>query len=772
MSYPIDGLQIYTTTQQAILQPQYPRPICYVPPECNLTLSVGTITPPSVRNGDDGTIAASFTSTGGTTATWYLNGVSWGVHGTGYTFTGLTSGTYYISVEQAPCEDESGAVFVPQGEFKTGDFTVVGQPVGLSCVNKPIILNLATATNTNNPLPSKATFTVTGTINDGDSINITLDYPQVIDLTFYAKDVPDRSSYFLTSVLDDGSTNNATEIATSIAEALSSTILNRLYYIRSENQYVYIQARENNGKLDFTSDNVTISGNITLTTTQYGIAQYDGSIVANYSLWTDILVQQNLQYGATPNTSNFLKQASIELPYNAVDNQHKFDLAPVLRNFVSTPLIDFNATNFFTLPSMIAAYYCSYGERYPLIENSLTKKRRVKGSTTPKYVINSSLEWEVDNDLTDYVGTYIHDVKAGFDGVFSGAIGNQTLTINDIYFSTGTTANTTGIQYKLTNGAQTIGWQTSNALAGITGTSAGGNVYVSGVTSGATFVYRSTWYSNTYGSDITQVSKDYLQNLLFLSEQPNPKTMQRDSTQFEYILLPAGYGRILKVIADMDFYNGDTLTGETLYQITTSANTNNVGAVFCLPSGYEQLSLDQYENPTGSTETRKIRRLDFRIYQTDDAGVDIPFTEEKSYRFEIDQQPSRYEVAWLGEFGTWQTFSFIGEIVEGVQREVGTYEVPIEATDTGSYLAGFQKNTIYDCKLTKTIKLNSGWLDSAHRDYLLSLLKSNRIYSINEGDVNFLLIESVDQAQKSTNETLYQVNITAKLTSYFNNVAV
>ena len=775
MAYPIGGLDIYDSLYEYSIAAQNPRPICYVAPECTLDYISGSTTAPTIRNGSDGTVSAVCSGATGATLTWYLNGIEiTGQTGTtGATFTGLTTGTYYVTVVDGDCEAESPALFVPQGEFRTEAFNVVSEPFNLACVEKPIMLNLATATNTANPLASKSYFYVSGTIDDGDSIRIQLEYPFEIDLTFYAKGMPDRSTYFLTSVLDDGSTNNATEIATSIAEALSSTILNRIYYISSSGAYIYLQAKEFNEKLDLDSDNVTIDGNITITKTQSGIAQYDGSVTANYSLWVDLYVNQSLQYGDTSALTNYLKMASLELPYNNVNNQHKFDLAPILKNFVSTPKIDFNATSFFTLPSMHCSYYCVYGERYPLIQNSLTKKRRVKSQTTPKFVLNSSLPWEDDNDMTAFAGSYIHDVTADYNVSFN--LGSDTISVTDYYFSTGTTGNSTDIQFKLvsTTPAETIDWQDSPDFTGLTATAYTGTIYVSGLTSGATFIYETDYYVHPYGSGYTNNSTNQIGNILFLTEQPSPLLMQRDSSKFEYMLLPKSFGRILKVKAErMEFYNGDVITGETLYQITTSANTNNIGAVFCLPSGYEQLNLENYENPTGSSVTRKIRRLDFAVYFVDDAGNDARLTEEKSYRFEIDQQPSRYEIAWLGLYGTWQTFSMIGEIVEGVQREVGTYEVPIEATNTGAYNAGFQKNTVYNTKLTKTVKCNSGWLDEAHRDYLISMLKSNRIYSINEGDENFLLVESVDQATKSTNDTLYQVNVTFKLTTYSNNVSV
>jgi hypothetical protein len=380
------------------------------PPECTLEITGTTIVNATLRGSADGEITASISGNTGSTLTWYLNGAEiTGQTGTTAVFTGLTAGFYNISVDEGVCFAYENGLQVVDGEFRTGDFLLFS-PTGLTATENPIIFNLKTALNTGTPAFGASQFEVTDTINNNDYINITLEYPQAYTARFSAKSFPSRDDYFLASTLKDGQgvtvgTNTATEIAKSIEEALSKdVILSRLYYFRASGAYVYIIAKEQNSKLNLNSSNVTIVGNITLTETVIGNSRFDGQITANYSLYTDIFVNKNAQYGTSPAIDTYNKVAQLELPFQA-SNNHLFDLSPVLKNFVSTPKIDFSVSGFTTLADMMCSYRVQYGEKYPLVPNSTTKKSRVKGITDALFSINSSLQWEEENNMERFFGT-------------------------------------------------------------------------------------------------------------------------------------------------------------------------------------------------------------------------------------------------------------------------------------------------------------------------------------------------------------------------------
>ena len=762
------------------LSAQQSTPTCAgAPPSCTLDFLDYDVTNVTVRGAADGEILITFEGVTGATTSCYINGVLDGTSSTDeYTFTGVTAGYYNILIEDGDCFDTSPSILVRDGEFRSGDFTT-NEPASFTASENPIILNLKTAVNSGTPSQSKGTITVSSTISDGDSIVFNLNYPQEYDATFYAKEFPNRTSYFLASTLRNAAgvsagSNSATEIATSIAEVLNSdTVISRLYWITSSGAVVYLSAKENNQKLDIDTV-VTATGNLTVTQTQNGNATYDGAIVENYSLYLDLFIDPNLQYGEDPDNGTFNKYAQLELPFNPINNQHYFDLSNVLKNTVSTPKIDFTITGYTTIASMLSAYQVKYGEKYPLVSNSSTKKSRVKGSVDTKYVLNSALAWEDENDLSAYLGTEIHDVTSNFtlSGDYSAGSDELSISVEDYLIDSG---HTTDIKFRYVRTGSILtedsGWITGTTYALTPPVDVGyGSVYISGVTSGITFNFSKTWLS--YGTSETFTYQTYaddfaLHEIEWLTNSPSPKFVQRNSSEFLYLLIPKDFGNELKVKGDLYFYDGTILTGETLY--TVSTGTTNWGGVFMFAAGYNELGLADYETYSGGT--RKIRKVDIALYQNDGINADYLLSTEKSYRYEIDEASNRYGVAFLNKLGTYDIFDFAGEIVNSVTHSNETYEVPREIALGGNSPNGFQATTVYDTKVTKTIAANSGWINLETFNWLIELIESNRCYNYTETDQSFL-VAGTPTYTKSTNDDLYQIDVTFTETLYQNSVSV
>lgn len=392
-------------------QPSLPVGCTSQPSGCTVTSTGYTVTAPTLRGLADGTILFGVTGNTGTTLTWYLDGTPVYTGNTPYTYTGLTSGFHTVRVMEGFCYAQEADVYVPDGQFFTGTM-IVSEPADLTAANNPIILQIETATNSPNPMPAKGTITIVsgGTISDGDSITFSLTYPQVYEAVFTAKGYPDRTSYFLASVLKDSTgvnvgSNTVSEIATSLAECIQQDIiLRRLYYVTNDSNKVYLVAKVNTPSLNLTTQYVTVNANdITLAPTQYGQAQFDGQATADYSIYAEIYINTSLEFGGTPVASDYNRIAQLELPFQA-DNKHKFQLDSVLKNFVVTTPIDFTYTGFTTLPEYDVAYYVKYGEIFPLIANSTTKRKRWKGTTGFKVTTNAALNWEDTNDMSSYLG--------------------------------------------------------------------------------------------------------------------------------------------------------------------------------------------------------------------------------------------------------------------------------------------------------------------------------------------------------------------------------
>lgn len=779
-----DSISATVTYTSHAIAAQKARPVCFIPPSCTLIQSGSTIvTNVTVRGANDGKIKVAVSGYSGTTADikFYINGALKKTGGDTYTFTGLAADYYDIEVVQGICYVQVLNVQVLDGEFRTGNLTVY-TPTALSASENPIILSLSTAKNPNGGLLGKSYFRITGTINDGNYVEIHLTYPQEYTARFTAKNFPNRDDSFLATTLKDNNgvtvgTNTTTEIATSLCECFQKDlVLSRLYDFRPSTTTVYCTAKQPNGLLNLNlTDTVTKSGNITLTETVVGSAAYDGQMIQNYSLYTDVLINPSAQYGTSPTIDKFYKVAQLELPFQS-NNVHYFDVANVLKNYVFTPKIDFSVTGFTTLANMMSCYRLQYGEKYPLIPNQPTKKSRVKGTSDALYLINSSLPWEDENNMIDYTGSIVGNLNNNFtySGVTYAAGGHSTFTISNYLIDPTDTGTTTDIKFRINdydsldgvhwNEAGWRPWQSSPYFA-----ECGANysqMQVSGMTDGIPVTYTATYIlAPSYGG--TQALNTPLRNgLKFLTTAPTPKQVQRYSSEYLYVILPRDYGREINITADLYFYDGTVLTGETLYTITTG--TTNWGGVFALAAGYNELNLSQYEVLTGGS-TRKIRRVDFAIYQNN-GGQFIPLTEIRSYRYNIDEMPRRYGVAFLQSKGCWDIFDFSGEIVDSINHENEKMEVPRQISVRGNSPLGFQANTVYATKVLKKHACNTGWIDEAHFNWLIELMASNRIYNYTDEAQPFITIDSVGYS-KSSNDDLYSIDVVFTETLIENNIS-
>ena len=771
MPYPEGGIDIYETTYTFSGLQQSPVPTCYVPPECTLTLSGTTvIVAPTTRGDDDGTITAAFTSTSGATADWYLNGIDYGAHASPYTFTGLTAGEYQIYIEQSGCTDSVSGLVVPEGEFRTGAF-FVSTPQEVSAVENPMILQLQTAVASINPLRSINTFTISGTIT-GTTISFALTFPSIYNAVFQSKGYPDRASYWLQSTLTDSTgypkgTNSNEEICTSLAEALQAdSVISRLYFITNSGSTVTLQAREYGNQYDLTTGNTTIvGGGVTLANTQSGQVAYDGQLASNYSVYAEIYVDPELQFGASPVASNFRRVSELELPFRS-NNLMSFDLAPVLKNFVSSPKIDFTFTGFTTLGDMDTNYFIKYGEKYPLIENTSTKKKRYKGTTDTLYAINSALNFEDINDMSSYLGDGITNLNPNFSYTLTWTGTDYTVEFLNSLIDVADTG-TTNVAYSIWNSTNTSiveAWQSGSTITGLTY----GVFYgrISGTTDGYDFMYSRRFICvPNYTSIDSTYATTLINDVSFLNVCPNPKYIPRGSKEFLYILMKTNYPASLSLRGDIYYYNGNSTTGITFFEISNLTGATNFGGVTMLACGYDELGLAAYE-ASGNT---KIRRVDFAVWQVDANANEYPLTETRSYLLEIDEQPQKYDVSWCNKLGTYSTYSFVGEVVEGEEVLRQTFQSPYEINSAGQAGVGFQYNGIYDTMYTKTWVVNSGTIDEDTYYFLQDLLASNKIYNYSNVHENFLTIVG-QQSTKSSNDAEYTVQITFKETIFENNI--
>ena len=764
-------------------------PICQPPaPECELAIVSVNTTDVTVRGDNDGEIEVTVSGlTGGETLTYYLDGEI-GIAGTTnltHTFTGLTSGLYQVYVEDtAGCWAVQNDIVILDGEFRTGDF-FKSSPAFLAAVENPVIIGVSTAVIAPQGRNSVTEITITGAINDNDSLTFNLTSPYIYSQKFFAKNFPQKTNYFLASTLSNQvgvpvGTNTTTEIATSLAEALQKdTLIPRVYFINNEDNKVILEAKETGSRFNLNTTNVLSStGNMVVTQTRQGENFCDGQITDNYSISCEVMVNTNeaTQYPQLGDISDYNRVAELILPFNP-SNRHRFDIASILKPQLQTPMPDISLTGSTLLPTVMEPFFCKLSELYPLVPNTNTIKKRYKTTTPISWVINSSLSRYEDNNMSPFLGDLATNISAdfGFDLSWevlppSGDDGRVEFT--DYFFDVANTGDTAAnnVQFSLwdfPNRTSIIeGWQNSPEFTGL---AAGYYIgVVSGETDGVIYTYQRWLFVTPYSFDYdTAKRKNFVNGVKFLTASPNPKLIQRNSNEFLYFVLPRDYGKDLKVKSDLYFYDGTEELDITNFIIATGGT--NAGGCMALNLSYDKLGLRDFE--VSGTTNRKIKRAEIAVYQSDSVNGDLPYSETKTYRFEIDEMPLKWGVLFQNSLGLFDSFDFIGVVENTISRETDIYTVPLTFSSRGSLVDGFKNTATYNTRITKRVIANTGWIDEAHFDWLKELLKSNNVYSTSTENQNF--INLIDYTyKKSSLDDLFEVECVFEWTIYDNNITI
>ena len=778
---------IITTYNGELLLLGHPPLDCGVPPVgCFLAITGSTHTDVSTRGASDGTVTVGISGQTGTT-TWYLNGefVASGVsEATGsYQFTSLVAGTYDVIVEDSHSPDVCVVgvddIVVLDGEFRTGDFSITS-PTGLTAVENPVIIGVSTAINNPNPAPDITTLTIAGTLADGFSLTFNLTSPFAYTQTFYAKAYPNKPNYFLASILNNSvgvpvGSNTATEICTSLAEVLQlDAVIPKVYYINNSSNVVTLAAKETGIKFSLDSTNcIASTTGITVTQTQVPTDYCDGQLTDNYSISTEVMVNTDStnQYPDVGQTTDYNRVAELILPFSQ-NNTHRFDISSILKSQVSTPMPSMLLTGSTLLPTVMQPYYCRISELYPLVQNTNTVKKRFKTESDVQWTINSALDRFAINDMSDYLGHPYCNINPnwtfGFTGVGGFPYSTYDVVFNSVLLNTGDTG-TTNVKISIWNYDNTSQVESWRAYTSGFNGLAVGTYYgrVSGTSEGTTFVHSRSFYQSPYntGQENTVYTGEQ-HDVAFLTNSPNPKQIQRASNEFLYFILPKDYGYDLYVKGDLYFYDGTESLNQTFFTIATGGT--NAGGCMIMNLSYDKLGLAAYE-VSGATN-RKIKRAEIAVWQENGYGT-FQYTQTKTYRFEIDEMPRKFGILFQNTLGMYDAFDFIGVVEETIDRSNDTYTVPLGYNSDGSLPKGFKNTATYNTKVTKKVVLNTGWIDNAHFDWLIELMKSNNIYSTSTDYQNYLNLVGYTYKQSSLDD-LFDIEATFDWTIYENNITV
>lgn len=284
------------------------------------------------------------------------------------------------------------------------------------------------------------------------------------DKLFVASNNPAANEFYSSDIVPvvDGVSSasiykNYLEIAESIVFALrSDSELNALFdfwygyedYISSGTTYqyalVYIRAKIYTAELDlttnFTATNTTQGNDFVINGKCYnlpyqdtsdpsdlgpipnadafitnGYATYKGDDMYDFGFYLDLYCAQ-AEYGTISTAQDMYGLGYIQqltIPYNnkAIDNIHNIDLSGIIKNYVSTEVVN-GKTTWYTNTS-IAAYGFDYGVYYPQV-NNIPRNFKMGtvfnlyslNSALPKTVVNSKPEyynWLYDTSFTKYM---------------------------------------------------------------------------------------------------------------------------------------------------------------------------------------------------------------------------------------------------------------------------------------------------------------------------------------------------------------------------------
>ncbi len=294
------------------------------------------------------------------------------------------------------------------------------EPSKMIAGSNPVVLTLSTANNAT-PANAKNVFTINNLLHNNDQLQITLSSDlNGYTAKFYARDFPNADNYFLTGKVLNSTggtvigTTTKNQIASSLAQCLQSDlIINKNYYVNSSGVTVTLISKEQSGSYAITSNQakayspagtLTATG-ISMTVVSTGSSKYSGSLVKDYALYADLYLDKFSGYTWNQSnivTTNLQRVAGLELPYST-DNVHQFDFSNILSAYVSLSKPDFGSI-FTVNNSYLRPFFITYGENYPLVAGTFTKKKNEKGRTGIKWVLDASLDYLSANTMTVYSG--------------------------------------------------------------------------------------------------------------------------------------------------------------------------------------------------------------------------------------------------------------------------------------------------------------------------------------------------------------------------------
>ncbi len=191
------------------------------------------------------------------------------------------------------------------------------------------------------------------------------------------------------------------DVADSIAFAMNAnfSFRQRFYAVSSSNE-VIIQALEYGSKWDIRFNRLTIGSALGVSSNNDSNDNYRGQSFKDYAITGDLYIGSSGDFGSNLNRTNSYRVSIMENAFSA-DNNYYFDVSGIIKNYISTPTPTLGATSMEKMNDALVNYYIVFFEKYDEFRNNY-RRNFLKGHTSVKWGLNSSLDYLDVNDLTGY----------------------------------------------------------------------------------------------------------------------------------------------------------------------------------------------------------------------------------------------------------------------------------------------------------------------------------------------------------------------------------
>lgn len=260
------------------------------------------------------------------------------------------------------------------------------------------------------------------------------------------------------------------------------------------------------------------------------------------------------------------------------------------------------------------------------------------------------------------------------------------------------------------------------------------------------------WRARSFDG-VGQVSKQ----VYFLTHQPRRKAIRRDAIEYLYFIMDRfdATNDVIQAVITIEYE--DCTTQQLSPQNIIIDSTEQFGVLGYIEVSPRVMNLDALEATAG----KQIRAYFIQLYQASSwqGGIPVPFTVNQAYELVNEERYTDYmpTLLFLNPLGGFDSLTPRGVLTKQVSNKSDNYARTLQhrtkTSRSGTDYADYSLLTTtgaYNSETKISYKLESGWMNKEHMDWLRDLVQSTEIYLIDLSmerelrDLNTFLPRAVD----------------------------